>query len=90
MTTRKRKGPTKSRKSKSTKAKGAKAQTGTKQEKLIGMLRRPEGATIEQMAKALQWQTHTVRGTLAGALKKKLGLVITSDKTEHGRVYRIA
>jgi hypothetical protein len=68
-----------------------KPRTGTKQEKLIKMLRRPEGATIEQIVKATGWQPHTVRGAIAGALKKKLGLSVTSEKPEDGpRVYRIA
>ena len=55
------------------------------------MLKRPEGATIQQICEATEWQAHTVRGTFAGAFKKKLGLTITSDKAEGGeRVYRIA
>jgi hypothetical protein len=65
--------------------------TNTKQARLIEMLRRPEGATIDEVVKALDWQAHTVRGAMAGALKKKLGLEIESDKEgERGRVYRIA
>lgn len=90
MATRKRKVPAKSRKSKSKKPERATARTGTKQEQLIEMLRRPSGATIEQMAKALGWQPHTVRGAIAGALKKKLGLTVASEKVEGERVYRIA
>jgi len=55
------------------------------------MLKRPEGATIEQICEATQWQAHTVRGTFAGAFKKKLGLEITSTKEAGGqRVYRVA
>ena len=55
------------------------------------MLRAPEGATIEEIVAATGWQPHTVRGALAGALKKKLGLEVTSEKVEgRGRVYRIA
>jgi hypothetical protein len=62
----------------------------TKQATLIAMLRRPEGATIAQMASALEWQLHTVRGALAGALKKKLGLNLVSEKEKgQERVYRI-
>jgi hypothetical protein len=65
--------------------------TGTKQEKLIAMLRRKQGATVEEIVKALDWQPHTVRGAIAGALKKKLGLNVSSEKVEgRGRVYRIA
>jgi hypothetical protein len=62
----------------------------TKQARLIAMLRRPEGATIEEIVKALEWQAHTARGAISGALKKKLGLAIESEKEgERGRVYRI-
>ncbi len=54
------------------------------------MLQRPEGATIPQLAEVTGWQQHTVRGTLAGALKKRLGLAITSEKPQGGeRVYWI-
>jgi hypothetical protein len=65
--------------------------TDSKQAKLIEMLKRPEGATIAEVIKALQWQAHTVRGAIAGALKKKLGLKVESEKVdaERGRVYRI-
>lgn len=63
----------------------------SKQSQVIAMLKRPEGATIQQVCEATQWQAHTVRGTFAGAFKKKLGLTITSDKAEGGeRIYRIA
>ena len=62
----------------------------SKQAKLIAMLRRPDGATVDQMAKAFGWQNHTVRGVLSGVLKKKLGLEIVSTNAEGGRVYRIA
>jgi len=64
--------------------------TGTKQAKLIEMLRAEGGATIDEIVEALGWRAHTVRGAMAGALKRKLGLTITSAKVEHrGRVYRI-
>lgn len=63
----------------------------TKQAKIIAMLQRPEGATISQIAEATGWQPHTVRGTFAGAFKKKLGLTLSSSKEDHGqRVYRVA
>lgn len=62
----------------------------SKQAQVIAMLRREEGATIEQVRTATGWQAHTVRGTFAGAFKKKLGLNVTSDKVADGaRVYRI-
>jgi len=56
----------------------------------VALLRRPEGAGIAELAGATGWQVHSVRGAMSGALKKKLGLTITSEKTETGRVYRIA
>jgi len=63
---------------------------GTKQAQLIAMLRAPEGATIEEIMAATGWQSHTVRGAMAGALKKKLGLEVTSEKVEgRGRVYKL-
>lgn len=63
----------------------------SKQATVIQMLQRPEGATINQICEATGWQAHTVRGTFAGAFKKKLGLNLTSDKAEGGdRVYRLA
>ena len=63
----------------------------SKQATVINMLTRTEGATIEQICQATGWQPHTVRGALAGALKKKLGLDIQSTKDSGGdRVYRIA
>ena len=63
----------------------------SKQAMVIEMLRRAEGATIRQIVEATGWQAHTVRGTFAGAFKKKLGLTLTSDKVEGGdRTYRIA
>ena len=63
---------------------------GTKQATLIAMLRAPDGATIEEIMAATGWQSHTVRGAMAGALKKKLGLEVTSEKVEgRGRIYRL-
>ena len=62
----------------------------SKQATVIQMLQRPEGATIAQICEATGWQSHTVRGTFAGAFKKKLGLTITSEKPDAGqRIYRV-
>jgi hypothetical protein len=61
----------------------------SKQDEVIAMLRRPEGATVDEVASATGWQRHTVRGVFSGTLKKKLGLTIASAKEERGRVYRI-
>ena len=66
------------------------AKRPSKQDGVIAMLRRPEGATIEEVASATGWQRHTVRGVFSGTLKKKLGLTVASAKEERGRVYRIA
>jgi hypothetical protein len=66
------------------------ARADSKQATLIEMLKRPDGATIDEIVKKLEWQPHTVRGAIAGALKKKLGLVVQSEKVDgRGRVYRI-
>ncbi len=54
------------------------------------MLQRPEGATVDEVASAMGWQRHTVRGLFSGTLKKKLGLTLASAQEERGRVYRIA
>ena len=54
---------------------------GTKQALMIDMLKRPEGATVEQIAAATGWQHHTIRGAISGALKKKLGLTIEATRT---------
>src|SRR5262245_3772440 len=86
-------GSTKSRrKSKASKSKERTSRTraNSKQAQLIDMLRRPEGATIQEIVVKLKWQAHTVRGAFAGALKKRLGLKIESEKVgERGRVYRL-
>ena len=75
---------------KSTRATTDAAPRQTKQQIMIDLLRRPEGAGIEEITAATGWQSHTVRGAMSGALKKKLGLEITSKKVEGlGRVYRI-
>ena len=82
-----------------TDAPGVQAHTGTKprtrdhskQATVIQMLKRPEGATVRQICESTGWQAHTVRGTFAGAFKKKLGLTLVSEKPEGGeRIYRIA
>jgi Protein of unknown function (DUF3489) len=66
------------------------AKRSSKQEAVITMLRRPEGATVDEVASATGWQRHTVRGVFSGTLKKKLGLILASVQEERGRVYRIA
>ena len=75
---------------KAAKDKPVRTRADSKQALVIGLLQRPEGATIAQIMEATGWQQHTCRGTLAGTLKKRLGLTITSAKEVGGqRVYRI-
>ncbi len=63
---------------------------GTKQAMLINLLRAPDGATIDEIVAATGWLSHTARGAMSGALAKKLGLVVTSEKdATRGRVYRL-
>ncbi|MDP3174803.1 MAG: DUF3489 domain-containing protein [Phenylobacterium sp.] len=63
--------------------------TGGKLGLIIALLRRPEGADLSAMMTATGWQQHSVRGALAGALKKARGLNIVSEKGEGPRIYRI-
>jgi hypothetical protein len=63
--------------------------TKTKQARAIAMLRAPTGATIAALMTATNWQPHSVRGFLAGVVRKKLSLNLVSEQTEKGRVYRI-
>src|SRR5438874_12230528 len=65
------------------------AKRPSKQGEVIAMLRLPEGATVDEVATAMGWQRHTVRGLFSGTLKKKLGLTVASAQEERGRVYRI-
>ena len=65
------------------------AREGTKLATVISMLRHPKGATSEALCKATGWQSHSVRGALAGAIKKKLGLKVLSEKNDGVRYYRI-
>ena len=67
-----------------------KQRDGTKQATMIELLKRPEGSSLAELVQATGWQQHTVRGAMAGALKKKLGLNIVSEKTDgQERKYRI-
>jgi Protein of unknown function (DUF3489) len=65
------------------------ARSDTKHARVIAMLRKPAGATIAAIMAATDWQQHSVRGFLAGVVRKKLGLNLVSDQTDKGRVYRI-
>jgi hypothetical protein len=61
----------------------------TKHARILAMLRTPAGATIAAIMTATEWQQHSVRGFLAGVIRKKLGLNLVSEPTDKGRVYRI-
>jgi hypothetical protein len=61
----------------------------TKHARIIAMLRTPAGATIAPLVTATEWQQHSVRGFLAGVVRKKLGLNLVSEQTDKGRIYRI-
>jgi hypothetical protein len=65
------------------------ARADTKHARIIAMLRKPAGTTIAAIMAATDWQQHSVRGFLAGVVRKKLGLNLVSDQTDKGRVYRI-
>ncbi len=68
----------------------AAVRSGTKQALMIDLLKRKKGATIEDIVEATGWQAHSVRGAISGTLKKKLGLMVTSEKPDDGpRRYRI-
>ena len=69
--------------------KSKKAVAGSKQLRVITMLRSPDGATIAAMMKATGWQQHSVRGFLAGIVRKKLKLNLNSKKMDGGRIYSI-
>jgi hypothetical protein len=61
----------------------------SKQARLITMLRASSGATVAAMMAATEWQQHSVRGFLAGVIRKKLGLNLVSEESDDGRIYRI-
>src|SRR5262245_53236126 len=66
-----------------------KGEPGSKQARVIGMLKSPAGATINAMMKATGWQQHSVRGFLAGVVRKRLKLKLGSKKIDGKRIYRI-
>jgi Protein of unknown function (DUF3489) len=71
-------------------AKAAAARPGTKTAKILALLGRPSGATLQELRKATGWQAHSVRGFLSGTLKKKMGLRLDSAQRADGeRAYRL-
>jgi Protein of unknown function (DUF3489) len=77
------------RKSKPRSSPKTSTRSDTKHARILAMLRTPAGATIAAIMTATEWQQHSVRGFLAGVVRKKLGLNLVSDQTDKGRVYRI-
>jgi hypothetical protein len=70
-------------------AKPESANPGSKQSRVIAMLQSPAGATVATMMKATGWQAHSVRGFLAGVVRKRLKLKLGSKKADGNRVYQI-
>ena len=66
------------------------SRTDSKQAKLISLMQRPEGASMDALMKATGWQRHSVRGLLSGTLRKKLGLTVSCNMDGDHRIYRIA
>ena len=66
-----------------------KVRPATKQAQVIAMMRQPKGATIDAIMRSTGWQQHSVRGFLAAVVRKRLGMDLTSEAAESGRVYRI-
>jgi hypothetical protein len=65
------------------------ARPDTKHARIVTMLRAPAGTTIAAIMTATEWQQHSVRGFLAGVIRKKLGLNLVSEQSDKGRIYRI-
>lgn len=61
----------------------------TKIDTVLSMLRRPEGADVTALSEATGWQVHSVRGAIAGHIKKKLGLTVATEKVDGKTIYRI-
>jgi hypothetical protein len=77
------------RRTKTEPASGQLARSRTKQETILGMLRRPQGATIAAIVKATGWQQHSVRGFFAGVVRKRLKLKLGSNRVDGNRIYQI-
>jgi hypothetical protein len=74
---------------KATKASSDQIKSGSKQDKILALLQRPKGATLDALVKETEWQKHSVRGFLAGTVRRKLKLSLLSEKIDGVRTYRI-
>jgi Protein of unknown function (DUF3489) len=74
---------------KATKASSDRIKSDSKQDRIVALLQRPKGATLDALVKETQWQKHSVRGFLAGTVRKKLKLPLLSEKIDGVRTYRI-
>jgi hypothetical protein len=74
---------------KAPKAPSGRAKPNSKQDRILALLQRPEGATLDALVKETQWQKHSVRGFLAGTVRKELKLPLLSEKIDGVRTYRI-
>ena len=74
---------------KAVKASSDRAKPDSKQDRIMALLQRPEGATLDALVKETEWQKHSVRGFLAGTVRKKLKLPLLSEKIDGVRNYRI-
>jgi hypothetical protein len=74
---------------KATKGSAKQGKSETKQGRILALLQRPKGASLDALVKETQWQKHSVRGFLAGTVRKKLKLPLLSEKTDGIRTYRI-
>jgi len=84
------KAPAKASKTKPEKSAPPSIRPGTKTHILVTLLDRPDGATAEELMAAAGWQKHSVQGFIAGTVKKKMGLAVSSEKQPDGpRRYRI-
>ena len=75
---------------KTNKAVAGATRAGTKQEAVLALLKQPKGTTIGAIMKVTGWQPHSVRGFLAGVVRKRLKLKLNSKKVDGNRVYQIA
>lgn len=66
-----------------------KNKAGSKQDRVLALLQRPDGATLDVLVKATGWQQHSIRGFLAGMVRKKLKLPLPSENVDGARIYRI-